>query len=120
MTPSPATHGNHPWPADLNGYDQGRKYHTALDSILTRQRRGSEPIEVVFVLGEEPTTRRKPPRQDRDRYIDNALEGIRCRYVLYDELIANTNNQYHEYLQASDKAKELEDLLNALPAQEPD
>ena len=51
-----------------------------------------------------------PPNE----YIDNRLTPINGRYVLYDELIANANNQYEDYLQASDKAQALEEMLSTL------
>jgi hypothetical protein len=93
--------------------DQGTKYFDALSSILTKQKRSTEHIEVVFVLGDKPRTPQRGRLTEdvatRDRF--NAFNG---RYVLYDELIGNAQRQYQDYLEASDTAKTLNDLLDSL------
>lgn len=95
-------------------YDQGLKYYTALDSVLTQQQSPSREIEVVFVLGSIPTAKRRAPRQELADYTDRIFDGINGRFVLYDQLIENANSQYDEYLDASDKAKELDELIRAI------
>lgn len=92
---------------------QGRKYYTAMASILEQQNRAKEPIEVVFVLGRKPTAKNaaaRPPEQ----YIADALANINGRYVLYDQLIENASRQYEDYLTASKKSQDLEELLAVL------
>jgi hypothetical protein len=89
---------------------QGLKYYTALKSILEKQGRGNEPIEIVFVLGSPPKTASAGALSPED-FISNTFANINGRYVLYDELIENANRQYEDYLDASKAAKELDDLL---------
>jgi hypothetical protein len=90
--------------------DQGLKYFSALNSVLEQQGKPGAQIEVVFVLGHKPGAAQRG-RLSPDEYIANTLIPINGRYVLYDELIANAKNQYEAYLNASDKAQELEELL---------
>lgn len=92
---------------------QGLKYYTALRSILTKQNRDREESEIIFVLGSPPRTAGagKLPPED---YIKGAFRTFDGRYVLYDALIENALRQYQEYLDASDKALELDDLLKTL------
>jgi hypothetical protein len=94
--------------------EQGTKYVKALVQVLKEGSAGSPPsIEVVFILGDHPTAR-DHVLGTYEEYIANALRSINGRYVLYDELIRNARNQYSDYLAASDKAKELSELLGEL------
>lgn len=97
--------------------EQGLKYYAALKSILEQQNRGDDPIEIVFVLGKKPKAAHAGALSVDD-YIRNQFENINGRYTLYDELIENANRQYEEYLGASDKVSELDDLLENLGAEE--
>ena len=89
---------------------QGLKYYNAVKSILEQQNRGSEPIEIVFVVGKKPKAG-SAGALTPDDYIANQFENIHGRYHLYDELIENANRQYEDYLDASETAKKLDDLL---------
>jgi hypothetical protein len=94
--------------------EQGLKYYTAMKSLLKQQNRQDEPVSVVFVLGHHP---RVPSLGafDTDREaIEHALESLRGRFVLYDELIENAKQQYEEYLEKSDEVKQLDELLGGL------
>jgi hypothetical protein len=94
-------------------YAQGTKYAVALNQLLVRQSEDAPNIEVVFVLGQQPTAKNRGLSSDKV-YITGRLTPINGRYVLYDQLIANARNQYNDYLQASDRAKELDELLGVL------
>jgi hypothetical protein len=95
--------------------EQGLKYYTALKSILEKQQRGDEPIEIVFVLGQKPKTSNAGALSP-DEFIATQFANLNGRYVLYDSLIENASRQYEEYLDASQKAKELDELLSDLGA----
>ena len=60
---------------------QGLKYFTALRDLLTQQKRGLEPIEVIFVLGEAPKASGRG-RLSEDDYIEKTLSPCNGRYVL--------------------------------------
>lgn len=91
-------------------FEQGLKYHTALTSLLVQQQRTDTDIEVVFVLGHPPRVV-NPGRYTPEEFIRDRFGPINGRYVLYDALIANAQHQYADYLKASDKARELDELL---------
>lgn len=99
--------------------EQGLKYYSALRSILEQQNRADEPIEVVFVLGEKPGAARRGG-ESVDEYSESMFKSISGRYVLYDELIENACRQYEDYLEASDRARELDELLAALGPEDSD
>jgi hypothetical protein len=90
--------------------EQGLKYYTALTSILEQQQRTDNDIAVVFVLGTPPRVP-NPGRQSEEEFISGLFESINGRYVLYDALIENAKHQYEDYLNASDQAKQLDELL---------
>ena len=93
--------------------DQGTKYAVALRQLLENKGIPAISIEVMFVLGQKPKTKSKGLMAEEE-YILNQFRPINGECFLYDELIEGARNQYKEYLDASDKAKELESLLDAL------
>ncbi|GAB2841055.1 ATP-binding protein [Microbacterium insulae] len=96
--------------------EQGLKYAKALASILTQQQREAEipNIEVVFVLGKKPGTQGQGPSQNEADFYAATFQASRGSFRLYDALIDSAKNQYQEYLDASGKARALEDLLGTL------
>jgi hypothetical protein len=92
---------------------QGLKYYNALNSILKKQGKSTDNIEVIFVLGNEPKTSARGRLSDEE-YISSQFAPLNGRYVLYDQLIESARYQYEEYLAASDKSRSLEELLGEL------
>jgi len=90
---------------------QGLKYYAALHSVLDQQQRGDEHIEVIFVLGSRPRTPTLGAFGSADAFIQNQFRPANGRYRTYDALIDGANQQYEAYLEASDKARELDELL---------
>lgn len=95
-------------------YEQGLKYFNALSDLLRKTQAQDRHVELVFVLGDEPRAKDAPAGADEDKYIRDRLSPISGRIVLYDALIRNAQHQYQQYLDASDKARALEDLLGTL------
>lgn len=93
--------------------EQGTKYYTALESLLKQQQRPNRDIEIVFVLGADPRVK-TPGRYTADEYIEHAFMPINARHRTYDNLIKNAQHQYQDYLDASDVARELEELLDSI------
>lgn len=91
---------------------QGLKYYTALMDILTKTNKPEREreIEVVFVLGRHPRVT-NPGAQTDDEFLRSQFARIRGRHFLYDELIESAKNQYEDYLSASAKARQLDELL---------
>lgn len=100
-------------------YDQGSKYYTAVDDVLTKQNKPNQPIDVVFVLGGPPVVPAAGKQTDAE-HIKQRLDPINGRVVLYDELIANAISQYEEYLNARSDADRLDQLLASLESPEPE
>jgi hypothetical protein len=94
-------------------FEQGAKYARALQQVLNKQGDPNPQIEVVFILGSAPTVK-VGGLTDDSQFIANRLAPINGRIVYYDQLIANAQEQYSEYLDASQKARELEALLGAI------
>lgn len=95
-------------------FEQGNKYASALTQLLATQDEPKPRLEVVFVLGTKPIVRFGGVATSEDEFIASRFAPIFGRYVLYDELIRNAQEQYSDYLNASDKARELEALLGAM------
>lgn len=95
-------------------YPQGLKYLRGVHSVLDKQNRGHERIEIVFVLGDHPKAKNRGVDQDPRDYAEKRFADIHGRYVLYDQLIDGANFQYAEYLEATAKAGALDELLDAL------
>lgn len=100
-------------PDILELVDQGTKYVTALLSVLDQTQEQNRDIEVIFVLGGPPRTKNKA-LTPQPVYIADQLRSINGRIVHYDALIENAKNQYSDYLEASDKARKLDELLDTL------
>ncbi len=94
---------------------QGAKYVKALKSLLEQKQRASEAddIEVIFVLGAAPKTKDHALGSMSD-YIKQQFASIHGRFVTYDAMIDQAKHQYEEYLSASKKAQELDELLGSL------
>lgn len=93
--------------------DQGLKYYEALADILAKQQQKNPSIEVIFVLGSTPGAAKKGKLSEED-YFEKQFATFNGRFLLYDQLIANANNQYEEYLAASKAANTLNELLETL------
>ena len=97
--------------------EQGSKYFSAVTSVLEQENRGGERIEVVFVLGKEPKVRSSHSFRDDDELIANRLREINGHYRLYRQLVRNAREQYSDYLEATQQAHQLEQLLASLDAE---
>ncbi|WP_370970095.1 ATP-binding protein [Amycolatopsis sp. cg9] len=93
--------------------EQGAKYAVTLRDVLDQQQRPSGDIEVVFVLGVKPTAKKRGLRSEQE-YIDSQLRVCNGRIVYYDAMIHNAQEQYADYLEASDKAAKLNEVLDSL------
>lgn len=95
--------------------EQGVKYRDALANIFEKQQKYEDMnrIEVIFVLGQAPGTTGKgglPPGE----FFRTVFAPLNGRYVLYDEMIEKARNQYDDYLEVSDTARKLDQLLSNL------
>lgn len=96
---------------------QGGRYGYALKQVLEKLGQPDPDIEVVFVLGQRPRVLTKTPKSDKE-YIQSTLDLIDGRIVYYDQLIENALAQYDEYLDASSTARQLDELLISITAED--
>jgi hypothetical protein len=76
--------------------DQSEKYFSGMSRLLEAQGTPHEPIEIVFVLGQEPREWRNP--HDGKTRVINQLKENRARVVFYDQLLNNAEKAYSDYL----------------------
>lgn len=93
--------------------DQGDKYRRGLRKLLTKRKRETEAIEVVFLIG-EPLPGWEDPLQ-RQRNEDNeSLQRKGMRVLLYKELLENAQRIYREYLDKRKESGRIQKLLNSI------
>ena len=100
-------------------YDQGDKYYRALEEALKKTGAKSRTINVVFVLGQEPTVDR-PGRLTIEQAIENRLTPINGRILYYDELLTSAAKRYQEYRDQRSKASSVNKIIKALDERSPD
>ena len=92
--------------------DQVSKYYTAAEKILAAAGRGTEPVEIVCVVGrplsdwDETSTSEKRSRR--------MLRASNARVVMYDELIENALQAYQDYVDGADKAGRVYRLIQRI------
>jgi hypothetical protein len=91
--------------------EQGLKYRTALANLLEQQQREDKDILVIFVLGRPPRVANRGRFATDEEFIRNRFESLPGKYKLYDALIAQAKYQYEDYLNASEQARDLDELL---------
>lgn len=75
--------------------DQSEKYFSGMSRLLEAQGTPHEPVEIVFVLGQEPREWSNPNGKTR---VINQLKENRARIVFYDQLLNNAEKAYSDYL----------------------
>lgn len=75
--------------------DEAEKYLSGMLRLLEAQGTPHEPVEIVFVLGAKPREWDNPDGKNRVR---EQLKTNRARIVFYDELLANAEKSYSDYL----------------------
>ncbi|MBN2157905.1 MAG: ATP-binding protein [Spirochaetes bacterium] len=89
---------------DLAG--QGAKYVDATKDVLSPMSRDLAQIEVVFVIGKDPS-------EPTGRVVD-AMNSVSpgSRLITYDVLIGNARAAYSSYLESSDEADRIDRLFS--------
>jgi len=75
--------------------DQSEKYLSGMMKLLQAAGTPHEPIEIVFVLGQEPREWKNPEGKTR---VMNQLKENHTRVVFYDQLLSNAEKSYSDYL----------------------
>ncbi len=91
--------------------DQGDKYRRGLKKLLTKRKRESEAIEVVFLIGEPLAGWEDPRQRDED---NDSLQRKGMRVLLYKELLENAQRIYKEYLEKRKDTGRIQRLLTSI------
>ncbi|MGG7652708.1 BbrUII/HgiDII family restriction enzyme [Kocuria rosea] len=97
--------------------EQGELYYEALRQVLNRHSEiTSKHIEVVFVLGREPSYKSHQMGNNKTvhQMITRKLQDINGRVLYYDELLTNSQRKYRDYYEKSDVAADLQKVLASL------
>jgi Histidine kinase-, DNA gyrase B-, and HSP90-like ATPase len=91
--------------------DQSEKYLSGMLRLLEAQGTPHESIEIVFVLGSQPREWANPGGKDR---VANSLATNHARIVFYDELLANAEKSYSDYLERRGVVDTLSQVIAAI------
>ena len=88
------------------------KYHSAMVKILQDTNRSDEPFEIIVLIG------KRLDGQNFNQAVYNDLvkmfSTIHTRIMMYDELLANAEALYTDYLEKHREADKLNDILKEL------
>jgi len=96
---------------DTGIVDQLDKYKNALARVLEEVGRDTEPIECVCVVGRK-LTNWSDSRSRKES--EDMLKAKHIRVVLYQELIDNAYKSYQKYLEKSQEAGRISQILKSL------
>jgi len=90
---------------------QVQKYRSAIMKILEEQGRPHEPFEFICIVGRRPRDWADPNGRETSERI---LEPLNARIVMYQELLQNAHGAYKAYLDRSEQAGRIYDLIRAI------
>ena len=90
---------------------QVRKYRDGALKILEKTPYKRWPVEIICVLGKEPPEVNSPTGAVG---VARSLEAVNARIVYYDELLANAEKAYEDYLKAHKKVDKLWKIFQAI------
>ena len=93
-------------------YNQIQNYYSAALQCLRSTGRDHEPLEIVCVLGRRPSDWDNIPGGEQ-RYRDS-LASFNARVVMYDELIQNALEAYQDYVDRSEEAGRVYQLIRSI------
>ncbi|MCX6346082.1 MAG: ATP-binding protein [Armatimonadetes bacterium] len=98
----------------VNAHDLAKqvgKYNSALKKCLAERFPGvPQVIECICIIGEKPQ-----PHDDPEK-VTRILRAEDARFVTYDGLIQQTQDNYRQYLEVSEKMSKFRDLVDSISA----
>jgi len=94
---------------------QANKYRIALKKLLEASGKGNEPVEVVCVVGKQPSDWSSEDEHQRSL---RSLESYNTRVVRYFELIEDAYRAYQEFLDQNEKAGRISKLIEDIEMQD--
>lgn len=93
--------------------EQGQKYKSALIKCLQLCGENSPDVRIVFVLG-RPVPESENIALGAHRYVEDQLKPLNAKVVYYDEMVANAQKAYGEYLEKDKELGRLDAILKKL------
>ncbi len=93
-------------------YNQIQRYHSAATGALRQANRDNEPLEFICILGRRPREWDTSPGGEQ-RYRDS-LAAFDARVVMYDNLIDNALQAYQDYVDRSNEAGRVYELIRSI------
>lgn len=90
---------------------QGDKYKRALNKVLKQRGKEGEPVEVVLIVGEEPTDWVDNIDEEKKR---NSLKEQDMRLFHYKELLQDAQNRYENYLNEQKRVGEIGTIIDKI------
>ena len=87
------------------------KYRTGMQRLLDAQGNSHEPVEIVLLLGNQPTDVRDAVSKDR---AIQSLAVQNARIVYYDELLENAGRAYQDYFDRRKLVDKLAEVMAAI------
>jgi hypothetical protein len=87
------------------------KYRTGMQRLLDAQGNSHEPVEIVILLGNQPTDVRDAMSKDRAL---QSLEVQNARIVYYNELLENAGKTYQDYFDRRKLVDKLAEVMAAI------
>lgn len=91
--------------------EQVTKYRGGMDAILDKMSRSDEGVEIVILLGKEPSD--WGTDRERTRSVDS-LAAQDARIVFYDQLLEDSERAYQDYLEKRSEVDRLNALIAAI------
>ncbi len=92
---------------------QVQKYQRKLKQLLVHTGRADEEYEIICIVGKDLVDWKEPDGRADSR---NQLAAVRARVVTYDQMTGNARRAYSDYLDASQEAGRIYQILAAIDA----
>lgn len=96
---------------------QIEKYYSGMRKVLARHNTPNEPIEIVLLLGKEPTEWMDATRKEK---AIGVLKEYNSRVVFYDRLLEDAYKAYRDYLEKRVVVDRLAKVIRAIDDYAPD
>ena len=97
--------------------NQIEKYYSGMRKVLARHNTPNEPIEIVLLLGKEPTEWMNATRKEK---AIGVLKEYNSRVVFYDKLLEDAYKAYRDYLEKRVVVDRLAKVIRAIDDYAPD
>jgi len=90
---------------------QVQKYQRKMKQLLSHTGRDDEEYDIICIVGKDLADWKEPAGRQQSREM---LETVRARVVTYDQMTGNAQRAYNDYLEASEKAGRIHNIIAAI------